>query len=411
MLTFLSPGPARSRSAVEFLHELLGMPLVDAGSGPGAAGTRDCLDELHFGSSTSSWDSVACACPASGTVLHFLSPSADQGEATSGRPALRLMAVHGSRSASSPSEALRECRRRLAGSIRERQIVASSAAEGRLRGLLYTMGSAAGGQPKPSWILEKNPSASRHVSPFFDLTPFSSTNESVGPSERESPFKRHHNGGKLRELALPFFPGSSSLQTKLSESPSLSRPLPGLYQCSAGAEGRASATKGDPAENSGLIFRPLPAAEEDLRLSPPSLVFQCESLDEVRRSVEGRPGGGIEKIGWRGHGRPGSLVVSHPSVAGLGVRVCEGAGGMWRPEGMFAEAQESLLAGSLAELQSTRVVSEGGGDGTSPGREDPNTLKSDCWVEVRANVRHPMGFFSQKPTVTKVANIPDLPFE
>jgi len=451
ILTFLSSGPKYSRSAVVFFNELFDLPRIDTES-ISTTGKRDSLDELHFGSSSSSWDSVACACPTSGTVLHFLSYSDDQYEeaTNSEHPAsLHLMAVHGSHSSSLPLtqspqtskeaylHALMECRQRLAGSIQERQLFshsgdkdglvsASSNLEARLRGLLFNiMCSGMGRQPNPSWILEKNPSTTRSISPLMDLTPLTSnlsppiySNEKTSPiiGNESQPAKQDHTG-KLRELAMPFFPGVSSLQTKLSKS-SLPRPLPGLYQCSAGSNGTKSATKRNVTDDPGLIFRPLPAAQEDLRLSPPSLVFQCESLEGAQKLVEGKLGGRIEKIGWRGHGQSGSLIVNHPSIIGLDIRICEAPGNEWKLEGMFAEAQESLLAGSLEELQSTHVVSEGKGDSTSTVKKDTKTLNADCWVEFRSNIKQPLGFFKQftssifqKPARTKVAKPPDIPYE
>src|SRR5210317_863154 len=68
ILTFLSPNPARSRSASQFLQQLF---QLSSGSN---SRRRDILDEKHFGSSSSySWHSETCRCNTSGTVLHFLS--------------------------------------------------------------------------------------------------------------------------------------------------------------------------------------------------------------------------------------------------------------------------------------------------------------------------------------------------
>ena len=236
----------------------------------------------------------------------------------------------------------------------------------------------------------------------------------------------------MRELVLPFFAGAASSSSpspreKLSAS-SLRRPLPGLYQCSAGPDLAAAAAEEEgetvatgakgrsrPTSNPGLVFRPLPAASEDLRLSPPSLVFQCVSLSEARELVEGELGGSTRKIGWRGHGQPGSLIVSHPSVAGIDVRICEAATEEWTLSSSFDESQDSLLAGSVAELQSTHVTSEGRGDGVdaTSARGDERSGKGDCWVEFRSNVSRPVGFkslFKKSPGIT-VAKPPDLPYD
>ena len=73
---------------------------------------------------------------------------------------------------------------------------------------------------------------------------------------------------------------------------------------------------------------------------------------------------------------------------------------------MFAEAQESLLAASLPELQSSHVL-EG-----AKGTVDPKTERMDCWAEFRATVRNPRGFLKRNEViVTKTAKAPDLPYE
>jgi len=442
ILTFLSSSPTHSRQAVHFLNQLFNLPQVSSSSEREAT-RRDCLDEFHFGSLSHSWDSVACACPTSGTILHFLSFSADKNNeprvknemrVNNVHPSLQLIAIHGSDSASiSPTSssqcseeqyhnALIECRQRLATTIQNMQIfdgnkyALASTLEARLRGLfLYIMCDILGWQPNPAWILAKK------SSPILDLMPFSpkETSSLERQDSKNGPIEIDITG-KLRELALPFFPGvSSSLQTVLSKS-SLIRPLPGLYQCPAGPTESKATTKRNTTANPGLIFRPLPAAQEDLRLSSPSLVFQCESLVEAQKLVEEKLGGRTFKIGWRGHGQLGSLIVGHPSILGLDIRICEAAGNEWILSSSFDEAQESLLAGSLAELQSTHVVSEGksGAAETSSGTGDTKNGNADCWVEFRSNVKHPTGFFKQftsslfqKPARTKVAKPPDIPYE
>ena len=492
VLTFLSPSPARSRRAIEFLVGLFRLPRITTTGGGGVVvGTttaRDALDELHFGSSPSSshhsWDSVACACPTSGTILHFLSissaPPRVVGSTTMGRKhegssvedddfrhrddapsssssPLRLIAVHGSHSddaaiaaggggpttttmMTSRRDALVECRRRLAETFARRQTfapssrsTAASALEGRARGLLARFAG-------PAWIVSADPDALA-----LDLTPFvpsrasssSSSEEDDDDDDDDAPVggstdRRRRGGrspeadisgggGKLRELVLPFFDGgaasSSSPLKKLSAS-SLRRPLPGLYQCSAGPAEEEGATvaaagakgRSRPTSNPGLVFRPLPAAREDLRLSPPSLVFQCESLKEARELVEGELGGRTHKIGWRGHGQRGSLMVSHPSVVGIDVRICEAATEEWTLLSSFDESQDSLLAGSVAELQSTHVTSEGRSDGidATSARGDERSGKGDCWVEFRAGFVKSL--FTKSPGIT-VAKPPDLPYD
>lgn len=396
VLTFLSPSPAYSQSAIEFLDSLFQLPVAHR---PSTTSRKDRLDELHFGSSPSSscWDSVACACPTSGTMLHFLSFSSEldnKGNESSidnnyvtPNSALHLIAVHGSSvSHIDYHNALIECRRRLANAFQDSQ---GFSHEARLRGLFANITRRmTAKRPNINMILGSKISSDNLT---LDLTPIFSSNEEESTSEYDNLEQNNHCSGKLRELVLPYFPQTSSIQTKMSTSSLLSRPRPGIYQA-----------------NHGLIFRPLPAANEDLHLSSPSLVFQCESLEEVRELVEDKLGGKTYKIGWRGHSQLGSLIVSHPSLMGLEIRICESTSEGWVPSIHFDESQQSLLAGSLPELQSTHVVSQGDKMTTSG---DSKIGKGDCWVEVRSNVKRPGGFFKKSPESNRIAKIPDLPYE
>ena len=93
-------------------------------------------------------------------------------------------------------------------------------------------------------------------------------------------------------------------------------------------------------------------------------------------------------------------MASHPSITGLDIRICQSTSEEWIPSSCFHEAQDSLLAGSLEELQSSHVVSEGksGGVELSSMKSDKNTGNSDCWVEVRSNLKRPTGFFKKQFT-------------
>ena len=68
------------------------------------------------------------------------------------------------------------------------------------------------------------------------------------------------------------------------------------------------------------------------------------------------------------------------------------------------------MAGSLGELQSTNALLSG----AEPGSDDDKLGNADCWVEVRANMKKPSGYLRRagsKNTKTKIAKIPDLPYE
>lgn len=402
----------------------------------GRSSSRDCLDELYFGSnSSSSWDSVACACPTSGTVLHFLSYSSaadvtggtEQSTVNSSNSPLHLIAIHGSHSSiSTPREqsdyrtSLINCRRRLAESLfgcgesNPRSLVSSSF-EARLRGiLLYVMCNVMGRETKPNWIFPAIPS----TNPMLDFTPFPIDSPGLFIEKEQLHCTTTDGTGKLRELVLPFFPAASSLQSRLSQS-SLLRPLPGLYQYSVDLKSDDNAMERKECKTMpGLIVRPLPAAQEDLRLSPPSLVFQCKSLIEAQTLVEQKLYGRTSKIGWRGNGRLGSLLVTHPSTIGLDIRIYESSCDEWVLSSSFDESQDSLLAGSLAELQSAHVVSDGKQKATVEASSAGNVGSGDCWVEFRSNMKHPLGFLKQfatsllqKTSQVKVAKPPDLPYE
>ena len=170
----------------------------------------------------------------------------------------------------------------------------------------------------------------------------------------------------LKEIALPTYSlasNGSNILERLGRS-NLHRPVSGLYQYP-----------------SGLCVRPLPAAAADRRLSSPSLVFQCESLERRARYLDECASFTISRVGQTG-ARVGQLIVQHRDFVGFDVRLCESTS----YSSMFAEAQESLMAGSLPELQSKHVL-----DGVQ-GTDDPNTDRMDCWVEFRANMKNPGGF-------------------
>jgi len=375
VLTFLSPNTAYSRSAVEFLNASLGLIPINNST----SNMRDSLDKLHFGSGgQESWHSTAsyCQTSGSGTILHFLSLSTnDNNNDNKGKEnpmvPLQLISIHGPVS-------IVDCRQSLANIIQSKQYTI----ETRLRGITFNLMNKLGKHLTPAWILADNPTTS-HVSPILDLTNHSKDNcVTIGD-------KSHENIGKLREIVLPFFPNDSSLQSMLSKS-SLARPLPGLYQCSVDSTDESK----DTMVNNGLIFRPLPAAEEDLTLSQPSLVFQCQRLTDSQKLIEQKLGGKTHKIGWKGDDKLGSLMVRHPSLSGLDIRLVQSTTDDWIPTAGFDESTESLLAGSLDDLQSSHVVSDGNVTGDSSVK-DEKIGNGDCWIEMRSNVKQPLGFIKQ----------------
>ena len=418
VVTFLSPNPHYSRSAVHFLHQALNFPIVDK-----ILPTEDTdrLNKLY----NVRWNSEACVCPFSNTVLHFLSLDDSIEEVCNDESFHSLIAIHGgmhttdNKSAvntSCTSDVVLKSRMRLAEEIQHKQLFQNSPAlsslESRVRGGAIRFMNYIGRRSSPSWILQKFPTSTNYQSVLFDLKPFSnSTNDSCSRIQRNSTSNRAY---QLRELAIPFFPEMSSIQQQLSKS-SLTRPAPGLYQFTRPQNLNAT-TAELLANHDGLILRPIPSAPEDFKLPHPSLVIQCSSLVEVQDIVENKLNGRTAKIGWRGDGENGSLIVSHPSVMGLDIRLVE-TSDKWVLNTYFDEAQEALLAASLDDLQSSHVITEGN-EGMNKDIErqvDPKNLNADCWVETRANVKNPLGFLSKKWSVrsnkTVVAKPPDLPYE
>jgi len=194
----------------------------------------------------------------------------------------------------------------------------------------------------------------------------------------------------LKEIAVPAYdfaayPDGSNLLTRLSSS-DLPRPKTGLYEWAS------------------TRIRPLPTGSEDQPLPPPSLIFHCNSLEDV--SVQ-EHGAVTSKIGFGGLGS-GQLIVLHKDLPGLDLRFCS----CTEAASSFAEAQESLLAASLADLQSANILLTG----DEKAKADERVGQGDCWVEFRANLKKPVGFWrrygiGKSKSTHRIAKAPDLPYE
>jgi hypothetical protein len=221
----------------------------------------------------------------------------------------------------------------------------------------------------------------------------SSNKESLHSSSQSS------HPGALKEVAIPFYddcfyPNGQSLLSVLGSS-TLIRPTVGLYQW----------------PDNGIAIRPLPSAEEDRTISVPSLVFFNKDLDTVAAQVSA-VGAVSAKIGYNGLAESGQLMVSHPMLYGLDIRVTDCV----EFASAFPEAQEALLASSLGELQNTNVLVKGGKENDVATRSTVDTRENqgDCWVEFRANMKRPSGFIKRSTTrksKVRTAKAPDLPFE
>eukprot|EP00568_Trieres_chinensis_P000660 CAMPEP_0183297022 /NCGR_PEP_ID=MMETSP0160_2-20130417/4406_1 /TAXON_ID=2839 ORGANISM="Odontella Sinensis, Strain Grunow 1884" /NCGR_SAMPLE_ID=MMETSP0160_2 /ASSEMBLY_ACC=CAM_ASM_000250 /LENGTH=396 /DNA_ID=CAMNT_0025458747 /DNA_START=172 /DNA_END=1362 /DNA_ORIENTATION=- len=374
-----------SRQYQSLLKSLFDMDQVPTSSS--VAGDR--LDSILPSFLKRRWDSVASRCQFSGAVIHFLSLSSDgdvrKFEESSGeKSGLSLLSVtkgvgDTEDTIECTSDSIIDSRRSIALRIEREESFPTLLA---LK--LVAFGSLG---------LEIS---GRHLTgslPLLELPCRSGEKVKLRQCDTES---RSHGSSlsfRLREVVLPYFDdenshSGSSVASAFFRS-SLSRPMVGLFQWPK-------------SNNSGIVFRPLPAAREDLTLTSPSLVFQCPSLDSAKSRIE-NCGATTAKVGFRGDGKCGQLLVKHHLLSGLDFRLCEATS----LSTTFAEAQESLLAGSLADLQSSNVLAEGGNQrhsGEDFARSDVMNGLGDCWVEFRANVRKPSGFFRKAKVFETLKN-------
>lgn len=379
-MSVVSSSPAASRLAQEVLRDLFSMEPMTL-----KQEKEDKLNQsVGFPMFRRSWDSVASKCPSSGTVLHFLSLTSDSdtldNDATSNH--ISLLGITDSKGNNQDDNAIvQESRQWLASHIcgeNDARTLAKSL------GLLVNHASG------------RNISAS-HLTRLKGGLPLMSLPSSSNSNEESL---QSLQTGALKEIAIPFddgccYPNGQSLLSMLSSS-TLNRPTVGLYQW----------------PNNGIALRPLPSAEEDRTLPVPSLVFFCKDLDSVAGQVSA-VGAVSAKIGYNGLAESGQLMVSHPMLYGLDLRVTDCV----EFTSAFPEAQEALLASSLGELQNANVLVKGGKENDVANRStvDNRDNQGDCWVEFRANMKRPSGFIKRstrgKSGKVRTAKAPDLPYE
>jgi len=411
VLTFLSSSPSTSQRTQELFRVLFSLePLslprstleqnIKNGESNGVDSLNDFFSSTIPGFTSRKWESVASQCPTTGTIVHLLSPTTRQHTTNSNNNdddnsverQLSLLSVScGPMQKSSPDapstatiEAIQQSRHLLASHMKERTT-------GMNRLKLSTIG-ALGRTITTSHILDDG-------LPLIDL-----------PEKRmDSPSgKNCVVVGGLKEFVIPHYDfatysqDGSSLLSRLSSSSTLTRPVVGLYKW-----------------DDTLSIRPLPAAQEDRSLPPPSLIFHYsnfEDLDEMEEKLQ-QVGAISSKIGYTGTGKRGQLLVRHKDINGIDIRFCEST----EYSSNFAEAQEALLASSLEELQNVNVMLEGkegsnyeGMDGNR-GKVDVMNGLGDCWVEFRANMKKPSGFLNRKgnarSSAPRTAKAPEIPYE
>jgi hypothetical protein len=362
VVSLFSPSPAASRKAQDLFASLFGLEgqSLDVG--------HDELDDSfqsRVPGFSRRWDSVALKCPSSGAVLHFCSIDSGNESKDSSSGIFSLLGITDSSLGSTTSQDVASFRNLFASHV------GKQATNIKLRHSMRSL--------TPSHLLG---SSSSGELPFL-----------VFPVKEKCALQPEISDPStgLKEIAVPaydfaVYPDGSNLLTRLSSS-GLPRPKTGLYEWAS------------------TRIRPLPTSSEDQRLPPPSLIFHCDSLEDVV-SVE-EHGATTSKIGFGGLGN-GQLIVLHKDLPGLDLRYCSST----EASSSFAEAQESLLAASLADLQSTNILLGGG----EKAKADERVGHGDCWVEFRANLKEPVGFW-RRHVMTKsklkhrIAKAPDLPFE
>jgi len=463
VITLLAKNPSASRRAQSVLQSLLSLEPLElstktgdqdnSSDTPNSVSLRgiesddiDKIFSLNVPGLRKRWDSVASVCPRSGTIFHLISlseqdrlpstPTTSLSNALTPRTdhpdgkGLALISItpgpsrdsNGAHSSiSTPNDAVRDSRRTIASHIDKMNYTPFALA------CKLSFLSSLGRPINASDILGRNNSGLPLIK--FPNQHSKMDNSCLKSSSNESAMDSN-SLFKLKEIVLPHFDDASyddgkTLLSTFSES-NLKRPLIGLYQWPS------SLTIGK--NGNGVAIRPLPAAKEDMSLPSPTFVFYCESLHDAVRTFD-EAGALVAKVGFRGGlENSGQLMVQHDDLKGLDVRICEAK----EFSKFFAEAQESLLAGSLDELQNVNVLTEGGNvAGSSLNMEEgsshtPQTRRTDamnglgdCWVEFRANMKHPSGFFkhlktsfatggkkkNKSPQTKRVAKAPDIPYE
>eukprot|EP00559_Dactyliosolen_fragilissimus_P004825 CAMPEP_0184867304 /NCGR_PEP_ID=MMETSP0580-20130426/25917_1 /TAXON_ID=1118495 /ORGANISM="Dactyliosolen fragilissimus" /LENGTH=476 /DNA_ID=CAMNT_0027367499 /DNA_START=127 /DNA_END=1557 /DNA_ORIENTATION=- len=466
VITLLSSSPKSSRKTQRIFEQLFQLKPIKEG-GKECLNNNDALDSIFHPLLRKRWDSAASICVSSGTVLHFLSLTLDKkrpnkndddsdllqdGSLDTSFSLLSISSApslhHGNAGNTKIMDAqtsIQETRRLLAEYVRMSN--GSNWMGMALFNMKINMSTMLN---RPTHVLNSQILGRDDGLPFLKLPleyskddlclSFANENNFTSPGfENDCKQKRIENTMRFREIVLPHFddatyPNGSSLLSELSNS-NLAKPLPGLYQWPSifhHSSHYNSKQKNNKVQNQNIALRPLPSSNEDIRLPPPTLIFQCPSLDDARESLT-QYGVQASKIGFSGNKNSGQLRVIHEAFSGLDVRFCE----QQNLSAQFAESQEALMSASLEELQSTNIFLEGGA--VKPGKENDKATSlgnrqskgdsmngmGDCWVEFRANIRQPAGFFKNRKNlvngksfqtdkfskVERVAKPPDIPYE
>lgn len=388
VISIISPSFTASKKAVSLLSVIGNMEQFSIVTDD-ALSSQNSLNETFkssFPGLSCSWTSVGARCPVSGAVIHFCSIGdlAEKGRETKTKPFALLGITESdepsSDSASAVEMSIRNFRNLLASRLRERTALNRSLLHLKrlINGSLTTKDLLRdiSHDGLPLLTVPQIPRGiDACVTPRGDLK---------GSEDLPSTF--------LKEIVVPHFDyaayrDGSNLVSHLGLAPT-KPPAVGVYQW----------------PNSTMLIRPLPTASEDAILPSPSLIFHHQSPEDISWIRE--HGFREAKIGYGGLGPGyGQVMLLHKDLLGVDVRYCPRT----EVSSAFSEAQDSLLAGSLEELQSTNVLAS-----TREGESDVRIGNGDCWVEVRANLRRPSKLLRRSKSSQgkqRIAKIPDIPYE
>lgn len=392
-----------------------------------------------------SWESSAIRCSSSGTILHFLclnnlKKEEKSQEMASSSPeeemidSMSLISITSSSSSSSLKESVSYSRDFLAKNM---------VGKGHHSAKVWFYNIVMGNENIDPNLLFPNSSSGTDLPLFVDTnTCFS--NESESKRKDRVSIDRCYESDKdkigLKEIILPYnsndddeFQDKKDLlsyftDTNFFDRPTQqpvvknkktttttlnlkrkSKPILGLYMWPKREDGKNNYRQ-------DIAIRPIPASSSDMTLSPPSLIFHSGSYnlqnhpiiakDTFTTAAADQPASSstiAQKVGFTSSNKKNGQLLLNTSnnhknknknpllnLAGVDIRLCESD----ELSTYFSEAQDSLLAGSLDELQHPNVLSTG----EEKVDEENKIGDGDCWVEFRSNMKNPQGFFKKNNT-------------
>ena len=383
VITILSPCLTASKKAVSLLSAVGNMEEIPLAAEESSDQTLNDAFKSSLPGLSQSWDSVGARCRSSGSIIHFCSNNNTTKENST--PFALLAITDEDKSIPNKDE------RSQAAISRFRNLLAARINhENGMNSTILNLKSLISGNLTITDLLKY---VSSDGLPLLSIPEKPETAKSFTENETLEREKDSSSLPFLKEVVVPYFDDASyidgsTLMSKLFRN-TTNRPAVGVFEW----------------PDSTTCIRPLPTADVDKVLPPPSLIFHSESPEDLVKMKES--GFREARIGYGGLGPShGQVMLLHENLRGLDIRYCPRT----TVSSSFSEAQESLLAGSLDELQSANVLASGGGSSVSDKRID----NGDCWVEVRASLKQPTNYWQRTKKVAakqKIAKVPDLPYE